>query len=216
LPLRYSNATNGLTGDVPRRAMHLIGHTDPTLTLAVYQQVLDMGKGLVELLEHTLGSTPAAARAVYNGEATAAEILGASREPAPGRFPERTRSNEPLATNGRAARMVSGIESGTSASLHLGTQQCKRGSSCRKERIRRTGSGTTQGLSTSCRLRPAGKPGASGSWLTRCCAAAGAPDRDERWWQGHAVVSVGRGIFVGPTVAMTKPTAFDVGVQSRS
>ena len=28
----------------PRRAMYLMGHTDPTLTLAVYQQVLDMGK----------------------------------------------------------------------------------------------------------------------------------------------------------------------------
>ena len=27
----------------PRRAMYLMGHTDPTLTLAVYQQVLDMG-----------------------------------------------------------------------------------------------------------------------------------------------------------------------------
>ena len=43
-----------------------------------------MGKGSVELLEHTLGCTLAAARAVYNGAATAAEILGASREPARG------------------------------------------------------------------------------------------------------------------------------------
>ena len=79
----------------PRRAMYLMGHTDPTLTLAVYQQVLDMGKGSVELREHTLGCTLADARAVYNGEATAAEILGASREPAPGRSPGRGRSNEP-------------------------------------------------------------------------------------------------------------------------
>ena len=68
--------------------MYLMGHTDPTLTLPVYQQVLDMGKGSVELLEQTLGCTLAAARAVYNGEATAAEILGASREPAPGRSPD--------------------------------------------------------------------------------------------------------------------------------
>jgi integrase len=75
----------------PRRAMYLMGHTDPTLTLAVYQQVLDMGKGSVGLLEHTLGCTLATARAVYNGEATAAEILGASREPAPGRSPGRSR-----------------------------------------------------------------------------------------------------------------------------
>jgi hypothetical protein len=27
----------------PRRAMYLIGHTDPTLTMPVYQQVIDMG-----------------------------------------------------------------------------------------------------------------------------------------------------------------------------
>ena len=40
----------------PRRAMYLMGHTDPTLTLAVYQQVLDMGTGSVELLEQTLGA----------------------------------------------------------------------------------------------------------------------------------------------------------------
>ncbi len=60
----------------PRRAMYLMGHTDPTLTLAVYQQVLDMGKGAVEILEHTLGCTLAEARAIYNGEATAAEIFG--------------------------------------------------------------------------------------------------------------------------------------------
>jgi integrase len=57
----------------PRRAMYLMGHTDPTLTLAVYQQVLDMGKGAVEVLEQALGCTLAQARAIYNGEARAAE-----------------------------------------------------------------------------------------------------------------------------------------------
>jgi len=57
----------------PRRAMYLMGHTDPTLTLAVYQQVLDMGKGAVEILEQTLGCTLAEARAIYNGEALAAD-----------------------------------------------------------------------------------------------------------------------------------------------
>ena len=53
----------------PRRAMYLMGHTDPTLTLAVYEQVLDMGKSAVESLEQTLGCTLAEARAIYNGEA---------------------------------------------------------------------------------------------------------------------------------------------------
>ena len=38
----------------------------------------------------------------------AAEILGASRGPVPGESPGRSRSNEPLATNGRAARQISG------------------------------------------------------------------------------------------------------------
>ena len=42
----------------PRRAMYLMGHTDPTLTLAVYQQVLDMGRGSIERLEGILGCTP--------------------------------------------------------------------------------------------------------------------------------------------------------------
>ena len=76
----------------PRRAMYLMGHTDPTLTLAVYQQVLDMGKGSVGLLEHTLGSTLTAARAIYNGETTAAEVLAASSEAAPGPSRGRGRS----------------------------------------------------------------------------------------------------------------------------
>ena len=58
----------------PRRAMYLMGHTDPTLTLAVYQQVLNIGKGAVELLEQTLGCTLAEARAIYNGEAQAAKV----------------------------------------------------------------------------------------------------------------------------------------------
>jgi integrase len=57
----------------PRRAMYLMGHTNPTLTLAVYQQVLDTGKTSIALLEETLGCSLADARAIYNGELTAAE-----------------------------------------------------------------------------------------------------------------------------------------------
>jgi hypothetical protein len=58
----------------PRRAMYLMGHTDPTLTLAVYQQVLDMGRGSVDRLEEILGCSLAEARAIYNGETVAAGI----------------------------------------------------------------------------------------------------------------------------------------------
>ena len=96
----------------PRRAMYLMGHTDPTLTLAVYQQVLDMGKGSVELLEHTLGCTLAAARAVYNGEATAAEILVASPT-GPRRSSGSSPSKAPMATNGRAVSAGFRNECGT-------------------------------------------------------------------------------------------------------
>jgi Phage integrase family len=64
----------------PRRAMYLMGHTDPSLTLAVYQQVLDMGKGSIELLEQILGCRLAEARAIYNGELAPADRVRADRK----------------------------------------------------------------------------------------------------------------------------------------
>ena len=77
-----------------------MGHTDPTLTLAVYQQVLDMGRGSVGLLEQTLGCTLSEARTIYNGEATAAEVLGAKLGTAPGRVSP-GRSKGRTSKNGR-------------------------------------------------------------------------------------------------------------------
>lgn len=56
-----------------------MGHTHPSLTLAVYQQVLDLGKGSVETLEQILGCTLAEARAVYNGELTAGQLSTSGR-----------------------------------------------------------------------------------------------------------------------------------------
>jgi hypothetical protein len=41
----------------PRRAMYLIGHTDPTLTMRVYQQVIDMGEGGLQTLDKLIGCT---------------------------------------------------------------------------------------------------------------------------------------------------------------
>jgi hypothetical protein len=38
-----------------RRAMYLLGQTDAKLTLSVYQQVLDVGAGSIEVLEGILG-----------------------------------------------------------------------------------------------------------------------------------------------------------------
>ena len=37
--------------------MYLLGHTDPTLTMRVYQQVIDMGDGGVQTLEQAIGCT---------------------------------------------------------------------------------------------------------------------------------------------------------------
>lgn len=52
----------------PRRAMYLMGHTDATLTLGVYQQVLNVGKGAIPTLESAMGCTVGDARRIYNGE----------------------------------------------------------------------------------------------------------------------------------------------------
>jgi Phage integrase family len=52
-------------GVPPRRAMYLIGHTDPTLTMRVYQQVMDMGGGGPEALERVLGCPPDEACATW-------------------------------------------------------------------------------------------------------------------------------------------------------
>jgi integrase len=54
-------------GVPPRRAMYLLGHTDPTLTMRIYQQVLDMAGRAVETLERVLGCTLTEALAIYSG-----------------------------------------------------------------------------------------------------------------------------------------------------
>ena len=82
--LRRSFASILAVCDVPpRRAMYLMGHTDATLTLAVYQQVLDMGKGSVETLEELLGCTLAEARAIYNGDVSSGELPAHAAPPGP-------------------------------------------------------------------------------------------------------------------------------------
>jgi integrase len=54
-------------GVPPRRAMYLLGHTDSSFTMRVYQQVLDMGQGAVELLENVLGQGLEEACSTYSG-----------------------------------------------------------------------------------------------------------------------------------------------------
>ena len=74
-------------GVAPRRAMYLLGHTDPTLTMRVYQQVLDMGGGGIATLERVLGCTIEEALAIYSGR----EGLGTQWVPGAKNVPERRR-----------------------------------------------------------------------------------------------------------------------------
>ncbi len=62
----------------PRRAMYLIGHTDPTLTMRVYQQVIDMGEGGLETLEKLIGCTLEEAFALLSGRG----VLATNWQPA--------------------------------------------------------------------------------------------------------------------------------------
>jgi hypothetical protein len=59
--------------------MYLLGHTDPTLTMRVYQQVLDMGGAAVEQLEGVLGCTIQEAFVTYAGR----EGFGTQLAPGP-------------------------------------------------------------------------------------------------------------------------------------
>jgi integrase len=54
-------------GVSPRRAMYLLGHTDPKFTMRVYQQVLDLGGSAPERLERVLGCTVDEAFSLLSG-----------------------------------------------------------------------------------------------------------------------------------------------------
>jgi integrase len=71
----------------PRRAMYLLGHTDPKLTMGVYQQVLDMAGEAPAQLEQILGCDLDEAFTVLAGRA--AHRICTS--------PERRRDTEPAA-----------------------------------------------------------------------------------------------------------------------
>jgi integrase len=65
----------------PRRAMYLLGHTDPKLTLAVYQQVLDMGTASVAALEEAMGATLAEAHEILCGRGAERGVLVSNSYP---------------------------------------------------------------------------------------------------------------------------------------
>jgi integrase len=51
-----------------RRAVALLGHTDPRMTLGVYAQLLKLGHGNVQALEQVMGCTRDEARAIFESE----------------------------------------------------------------------------------------------------------------------------------------------------
>jgi integrase len=70
----------------PPRAMYLLGHTDAKLTLSVYQQVLDVGAGSIEVLEGILGCSLQEACDVLTGRVF---VASSYPEPAVGERPAR-------------------------------------------------------------------------------------------------------------------------------
>ncbi len=47
--------------------MYLMGHTDPTLTLGVYQQVIDVSDNALDLLEDLIGCSLDEAKTLFDG-----------------------------------------------------------------------------------------------------------------------------------------------------
>jgi len=66
-------------GVSPRRAMYLLGHSDPKLTMRVYQQVLDMDGRAVEKLEKVLGCSVEEAFTTLSGR----QVLAPNRHRRP-------------------------------------------------------------------------------------------------------------------------------------
>jgi integrase len=71
-------------GVSPRRAMYLLGHTDPKFTMRVYQQVLDLGGAASEQLELVLGCSVDEAFWLLSGREPRTPGRSAARVPVSG------------------------------------------------------------------------------------------------------------------------------------
>lgn len=60
--------------------MYLIGHTNPTLIMRVYQQVMDMGDAGVQTLEKVIGWTLDEAFTLLSGRGVLATIVNRPRK----------------------------------------------------------------------------------------------------------------------------------------
>jgi len=63
-------------GVPPRRVMYLLGHESPTLTLAIYEQVLDLTDGGLAVLEDLLGAPTEQLVATLTGRTAGAKVSG--------------------------------------------------------------------------------------------------------------------------------------------
>lgn len=72
-------------GVAPRRAMYLLGHTDPRFTMRVYEHVFDAGPRTVEQLETVLGCSLDEAFEIYSGRHVCGLNVDSARKAGPTR-----------------------------------------------------------------------------------------------------------------------------------
>jgi integrase-like protein len=98
----------------PRRAMYLLEHADPTLTMRVYQQVIDMREGGVQTLEQAIGCTIAEAFTLLSGRAVLAPNWHPSeKRPPNSRWPERAGRRRNGLDQGTSRKRLKGLEPST-------------------------------------------------------------------------------------------------------
>jgi hypothetical protein len=101
------------TGRLPSvwlRSMYLIGHTNPTLIMRVYQQVLDMGDAGVETLEKAIGCSLTDAVTLLSGRGVVTESSpGREKRPTAG-FLERAGGRRNRLVAGTSRKRLMGLE----------------------------------------------------------------------------------------------------------
>ena len=95
----------------PGRATYLIGHADPTLTMHVYQQVIDMGEGGLQTLETLIGCTLDEAFALLSGRGFLVGNSADNNASQPG--PGASWKARNVVAPGRSSKRLKGLEPST-------------------------------------------------------------------------------------------------------
>jgi hypothetical protein len=93
--------------------MYLLGYTDPTLTMCVYQQLIDMGEGGVQTLEQAIGCTIAEAFILFPAGAYWHPIGTRARKSLPARCTERAGRGRNGSGTGTSRKRLKGLEPST-------------------------------------------------------------------------------------------------------